>query len=95
MTIKSSSENLFILAEFEHWGKTEYSAPGEGEQYAYYKAGNAKAGNAQARIVYPDVMIWTRSPDATSSTSFTVYWGSIHYMKDAKSKNYVLFAFCI
>ena len=90
LTIKSSSENLFILSEFEHWGKTEYSAPGEGEQYAYYKA-----GNAQARIVYPDVMIWTRSPDATSSTSFTVYWGSIHYMKDAKSKNYVLFAFCI
>lgn len=95
LTIKSSSENLFILAEFEHWGKTEYSAPGEGEQYAYYKAGNAQAGNVQARGVLPDVMNWTRSPDVTSSTSFTVYSGVTRYMKDANRKNYVLFAFCI
>ena len=39
------SDNCFLLAEIEIFGKTTYSVYGEGTQYAYYKAGNAKVKN--------------------------------------------------
>ena len=39
------SDNCFLLAEIEIFGKTTYSVSGEGTQYAYYKAGNSKIKN--------------------------------------------------
>ena len=41
-TISSYSDTLFLLAEVEIFGSTTYSAVGEGDQYAWYKAGNSK-----------------------------------------------------
>ena len=39
------SDNCFLLAEIEIFGSTNQSVPGEGTQYAYYKAGNSKVKN--------------------------------------------------
>lgn len=39
------SDSCFLLAEIEIFGSTTYSVPGEGTQYAYYKAGNSKVKN--------------------------------------------------
>ena len=41
-TINSYSDTLFLLAEVEIFGSTTYSVAGEGDQYAWYKAGNSK-----------------------------------------------------
>lgn len=90
-TIKSSSDILFLLSEFELSGKTTYSAPGEGEQYAYYKA-----ANASARAAPPEHLTWTRSPVVQNNTSFVAMFNSkSSYKEYATNSNYVSFAMCI
>lgn len=90
-TIKSSSDTLFLLSEFELSGKTPYSAPGEGEQYAYYKA-----ANASARVAHPEHLTWTRSPVVQNNTSFVTMFNSKYSYKEyATNSNYVSFAMCI
>lgn len=39
---QTTHDKLFLLSEVEIFGTTTYSVPGEGTQYAYYKAGNSK-----------------------------------------------------
>ena len=39
---QTTHDKLFLLSEVEIFGTTIYSVPGEGTQYAYYKAGNSK-----------------------------------------------------
>ena len=39
------SDSCFLLAEIEIFGSATRSVPGEGTQYAYYKAGNSKVKN--------------------------------------------------
>ena len=51
------SDNCFLLAEIEIFGSATRSVPGEGTQYAYYKAGNSKVKNKSGS---PNIW-WMRS----------------------------------
>ncbi len=86
------SDNCFLLAEIEIFGSTTYSVSGEGEQYAYYKAGNStvknKSGSADNW--------WERSPTSDLSTRFCRVDSSgsaKNYM--ANSRYGVAFGFCV
>ena len=63
---QTTNDKLFLLSEVEIFGTTINSVPGEGTQYAYYKAGNSKVkkvnGSANAW--------WERSPYSGNTSSF-------------------------
>ena len=63
---QTTNDKLFLLSEVEIFGTTTYSVPGEGTQYAYYKAGNSKVekvnGSADSW--------WERSPYGSYSSNF-------------------------
>ena len=81
----------FLLSEVELLGRVVASAPGEGEQYAYYKA-----ANASARAAPPEHLTWTRSPVVQNNTSFVAMFNSkSSYKEYATNSNYVSFAMCI
>lgn len=61
-TITTTSDKLFLLSEIEVFGKTTWSATGEGSQYDYYKAGNSKVKNKSGW--------WLRSPAISNNNSF-------------------------
>lgn len=60
------SDNCFLLAEIEIFGSTTYSVPGEGTQYAYYKAGNSKVKKNSGS----SYRWWERSPYSSKSDRF-------------------------
>jgi hypothetical protein len=64
-TINTTSDDLFLLSEVEVFGSTTYSVSGEGERYAYYKAGNSKVKNVNGSAV----SWWERSPRSFSSAN--------------------------
>ncbi|WP_304584019.1 DUF6273 domain-containing protein, partial [Acutalibacter muris] len=91
-TISSYSDTLFLLAEVEIFGSTTYSAVGEGDQYAWYKAGNSKVkkvnGSANSW--------WERSPRATYSNYFcVVYSNGSAGNASALNSIGVAFGFCV
>ena len=57
---------LFLLAEIEIFGSVSKSYDGEGSQYEYYSAGNS----AVKKLSYSAKAWWTRSPQASSTSSF-------------------------
>ena len=57
-TINTTADKLFLLSEIEIFGSTSLSAPGEGTQYDYYKAGNRKVKNYNGSAD----SWWERSP---------------------------------
>lgn len=65
-TLHNTADKLFLLSEFEVFGVNTTTAPGEGEQYEYYAAGNSKVkwvnGSASSW--------WTRSPQVSNSAGF-------------------------
>lgn len=65
-TINITEDDLFNLAEVEIFGSTTYSAAGEGNQYAWYKAGNSKIKKLNGSAHY----WWERSPYVSYSTAF-------------------------
>ena len=65
-TINTTADKLFLLSEIEIFGRTTYSKSGEGNQYAYYSAGNSKVKNFSGSA-YP---WWERSPYGNGSTAF-------------------------
>lgn len=65
-TINTTEDDLFNLAEVEIFGSTTYSVAGEGNQYAWYKAGNSKVKKVNGSAYG----WWGRSPYATSSNGF-------------------------
>lgn len=90
-TINTTADKLFLLSEVEVFGSVEYSASGEGNQYAYYSGGNSK-------IKYLDSIEdywWVRSPVVSSSTHFCIVddYGDSYYQGSAMG-NGVAFAFC-
>lgn len=60
------SDDCFLLAEVEIFGKTVYSVAGEGVQYAYYKAGNSKSKKRNGA----EANWWERSPISGDSLGF-------------------------
>ena len=66
-TINTTADKLFLLSEIEIFGSsTNYSKAGEGNQYAYYSAGNSKVKKHNGIANY----WWERSPDGSSSEGF-------------------------
>ena len=60
------SDNCFLLAEIEIFGRTTHSVSGEGTQYAYYKAGNSKV-KTKSGSAYN---WWERSPRSNINNGF-------------------------
>lgn len=91
-TINNYSDTLFLLAEVEIFGSTTYSAAGEGDQYAWYKAGNSKVkkvnGSADSW--------WERSPSASYSSIFCSVYSSGNANYNGANASYgVAFGFCV
>ena len=91
-TIATTEDKLFLLSEIEIFGTAGPSFAGEGEQYAYYKAGNSKIkkldGNAQHW--------WERSPERSTNSFFCLVFdtGISDYSVSTNAFG-VAFAFCI
>ena len=91
-TINTTSDKLFLLSEVEIFGSTTYSKPGEGSQYAYYKAGNSKVKKVNGSASY----WWERSPNGSDSTRFCYVVGNGDASGDyADNSRGVAFGFCI
>lgn len=91
--VETTSDGLFLLSEVEVFGSTTYSVPGEGMQYAYYKAGNSKV-----RYLRDDTATtwWLRSPRSGNSNQFCrVDTGTAADYFGANNTSGVAFAFCI
>lgn len=92
-TINTTSDKLFLLSAVEIFGSTaSWSYPGEGSQYAYYKAGNSKVkkvnGSADSW--------WERSPCRGSTDNFCYVDSNGYDSIDIASSSYgVSFAFCV
>ena len=86
------SDNCFLLAEVEIFGSIKYAVAGEGNQYAYYKAGNSKVkkkgGSAYSW--------WERSPISGYSDYFCIVSGNgnTNYNNAGYSRG-VAFGFCV
>lgn len=91
-TISTTSDKLFLLSEVEIFGSTTHSKSGEGNQYAYYKAGNSKVKKANGSVSY----WWERSPQRNDSTRFC-YVSDRGYTDYATATNSfgVAFCFCV
>ena len=91
-TLETVSDDCFLLSEVEIFGSTTYSAAGEGNQYAWYKAGNSKVkkynGSANSW--------WERSPLATDANDFCrVNSNGSASANNANSSHGVAFGFCV
>lgn len=91
-TISTTSDKLFLLSEVEIFGSTTHSKSGEGNQYAYYKAGNSKVKKVNGSVSY----WWERSPQQNKSTGFC-YVSDRGYTDYATADNSsgVSFGFCV
>ena len=63
---QTTHDKLFLLSEVEIFGTTTYSVPGEGTQYAYYKAGNSKVKKVNGSADN----WWERSPLSGNTLTF-------------------------
>ena len=90
-TINTTADKLFLLSEIEIFGYTINSVPGEGTQYAYYKAGNSKVKNVEGSAYD----WWGRSADANYESCFCcVGAGGATVHDQANYRSGVAFAFC-
>lgn len=91
-TINTTSDKLFLLSEVEIFGSITYSKPGEGSQYAYYKAGNSAIKSSYGSASG----WWVRSPrgDANDFFCMVASNGVAHY-NYAGNTNGVAFGFCV
>ena len=90
LNINANEDELFLLAEIEVFGKANYSAPGEGTQYDYYKAGNSASKKGSTANTW-----WLRSPNTGDKYYFCHIKTDGSY--DANAANVgrgVSFAFC-
>lgn len=69
---QTTNDKLFLLSEVEIFGTTTYSVPGEGTQYAYYKAGNSTIKKVNGSANY----WWERSPFSGHTNNFCCVNGS-------------------
>ena len=91
-SIDTVSDDLFLLSEIEIFGSTTFSATGEGNQYAWYSAGNTKMKKVNGSVSN----WWERSPRSgdTSSFCFVSSSGSAN-SRSASSSTGVSFGFCV
>ena len=89
---QTTHDKLFLLSEVEIFGTTTYSVPGEGTQYAYYKAGNSKVKKANGSAN----TWWERSPYSGNTYIFCrVSSNGTASASDASTSRGVSFGFCV
>lgn len=89
---QTTHDKLFLLSEVEIFGTTTYSVPGEGTQYAYYKAGNSKVKKVNGSANY----WWERSPYSGNTNSFCFVNTDGNAVNGAASNSRgVSFGFCV
>lgn len=93
-TIEIAENELFLFSEVEICGVASQSFAGEGEQYAYYAAGNRvikyKPGSSSANYW------WLRSPYKSASSSYLrILPGGTFGYNVATNTNGVSFGFCL
>lgn len=90
--LETTEDKLFLLSEVEVFGSAIYSVPGEGTQYAYYKAGNSKVKEMQGSAS----SWWERSPRSGANDCFCIVYGNGNADYNVANNNQgVAFAFCI
>lgn len=90
--VETTSDDLFLLSEIEVFGSTTFSVPGEGTQYAYYKAGNSREKEWQGAAS----SWWLRSPRSGNNSQFCrIDTGTAADYFGANNTSGVAFAFCI
>lgn len=91
--IETVSDYCFLLAEIEIFGATTYAAPGEGMQYAYYKADNSKVKNRDGVAN----SWWERSPSTYNPTYFAYVnkSGAADGFYHSTAGDGVAFGFCV
>ena len=91
-TINTTSDKLFLLSEVEIFGSITYSKPGEGSQYAYYKA-----GNSTIKSVYGYASgWWGRSPRGDANNYFCMAADSgVSHFNNASNTQGLSFCFCV
>lgn len=91
-TIKTTSDNLFLLSVFEILGTTGNSKSGEGSHYSYYAAGNT----VKKKVNGVADRWWTRSPNGNSNAAYMCI-GELggSGSSNANTQQGVSFAFCI
>ena len=91
-TINSISDTLFLFAEKEIFGSTQYSVNGEGTQYARFTTSNTRIKKLNGSATN----WWLRSPGSSNGNSFcAVYFsGAAHYYGASVSFG-VAFGFCV
>lgn len=88
-TIASTADKLFLLSEYEVFGRNDFSYQGEGKQYAYYSDGNSKV----KKIDGSAYNWWERSPVGTGNYCYVSATGGAS--RTAGDTSYgVAFAFC-
>ena len=91
-SIDTVSDDLFLLSEIEVFGSTTYSAAGEGEQYAWYSAGNTKVKKVNGSANN----WWERSPYASNATGFCSVGNNGNATTNGASySSGVAFGFCV
>lgn len=70
--IVKTADKLFIPSETELFGRVNIGAPGEGTQYPYYgTSANRKKYRGTTGVAW-----WTRTPSATSTTTYVYLYAS-------------------
>lgn len=88
------SDSCFLLSEIEIFDSmATHSAPEEGTQYAYYKAGNSKVKKIGSYVGW----WWERSPYLKNSNYFCCVdeSGNANFYRAAPDSYGVAFAFCV
>ena len=90
---QTTHDKLFLLSEVEIFGTTTYSVPGEGTQYAYYKAGNSKVKKVNGSAGG----WWERSPSSGGTNGYfcIVNYNGVAADYGASASLGVSFGFCI
>ena len=89
---QTTHDKLFLLSEVEIFGTTTYSVPGEGTQYAYYKAGNSKVKKVNGSAYN----WWERSPYSGSTSNFCSVYNDGNAASYYASNSFgVSFGFCV
>lgn len=87
-TLVTTSDKLFLLSEVEIYGNIDFSVAGEGEVYAYFKAGNSK--------IFGSSFWWERSPYRAGYTNFCCVNSSGSRTRANADTDYcVFYAFCV
>ena len=91
-TISSYTDTLFLFAEKEIFGSTQYSVNGEGTQYAMFTTSNTRIKKRNGSATG----WWLRSPGSGITNGFCVVVSKGTANSDAASVSYgVAFGFCV